>query len=412
MTNEIITIINEIKRKNNFSVEQYFDFIKKYGRDIMLKVFREILKTSTNLEVVKVKYISAFLSIELEDININEINVNTLINKYGEDTINTYFMQVLNLNLKLPEFIELYDKINKCIEIMENTIEKENKNDECFNEINYEKLDDDSFRIYLREIGKTKLLTPEEEKELAIRITNGDDVARDKLTQANLRLVVSIAKRYTGRGIHILDLIQEGNIGLIRAVEKFDGNKGYKFSTYATWWIRQAISRAIADHARTIRIPVHMVETINKINFTQKKLTTKLNRQPTIDEVAENMNTSIDKVIEALNIQKDTISLDTPIGEEDSDTSMMEMIADPHTTEDDYYNEDLRTIMEECLNTLTEREAEVLKLRFGWDYQGIHTLEEVGQKYGVTRERIRQIENKAIRKLRHGSRRKKLDGYY
>lgn len=272
---------------------------------------------------------------------------------------------------------------------------------------------DDPVRMYLKEIGQIPLLTVEEEQELAKRVVEGDQEAKKLLTEANLRLVVSIAKKYSGRGLHILDLIQEGNTGLIRAVDKFDYTKGNKFSTYATWWIRQAITRAIADQARTIRVPVHMVEVINKATRCNRKLVQELGREPTLEEIADELNLPIEKIIEANRTAADTLSLDTPVGDEE-DTTIGSFVEDDNTPgpADATSNALLAEALSEILNTLTEREADVLRLRFGMYDGKTHTLEEVGQIFGVTRERIRQIENKAIRKLRHPSRAKKIRDFY
>ena len=272
---------------------------------------------------------------------------------------------------------------------------------------------DDPVRMYLKEIGQVRLLSAEEEVELAKRVCEGDQEAKNKLTEANLRLVVSIAKKYSGRGLHILDLIQEGNTGLIRAVDKFDWTKGNKFSTYATWWIRQAITRAIADQARTIRVPVHMVEVINKATRCNRKLVQELGREPTVEEIAAELNLPVEKIIEANRTAADTLSLDTPVGDEE-DTSIGSFVEDERTPgpADATSNALLAEALKEILDTLTEREADVLRMRFGMYDGRTHTLEEVGQIFGVTRERIRQIENKAIRKLRHPSRAKKIKDFY
>lgn len=271
---------------------------------------------------------------------------------------------------------------------------------------------DDSVRMYLREIGKVPLLTLEQETQLAMRIDQGDEEAKRKLTEANLRLVVSIAKKYTGRGMSFLDLIQEGNIGLIRAVEKFDYQKGYKFSTYATWWIRQAITRAIADQGRTIRIPVHMVETINRLVKTNRQLLQELGREPTLNELAEVLEMPVERVAEIIKIAPEPLSLETPIGEEE-DSHLGDFIEDQEaqSPSDAASNMILREQIEKVLSELTEREREVLKLRFGLADGSPHTLEEVGSIFKVTRERIRQIEAKALKKLRHPSRRQKLQDY-
>ena len=271
---------------------------------------------------------------------------------------------------------------------------------------------DDHVRMYLKEIGKVPLLSPAEEHEYAKKMSEGDEVARQKLTEANLRLVVSIAKRYVGRGMLFLDLIQEGNLGLIKAVEKFDYTKGYKFSTYATWWIRQAITRAIADQARTIRIPVHMVETINKLIRVSRQLLQELGREPTPEEIAKEMNMSLEKVREIMKIAQEPVSLETPIGEEE-DSHLGDFIPDddaPAPSEAASFML-LKEQLMEVLSSLTPREEKVLRLRFGLVDGRQRTLEEVGQEFNVTRERIRQIEAKALRKLRHPSRSKKLKDF-
>ena len=271
---------------------------------------------------------------------------------------------------------------------------------------------DDPVRMYLKEIGKVPLLSPEEEIELAKRMELGDENARKRLAEANLRLVVSIAKRYVGRGMQFLDLIQEGNLGLIKAVEKYDYSKGFKFSTYATWWIRQAITRAIADQARTIRIPVHMVETINRLIRTSRPLLQELGREPTPEEIAEKMEMPVERVREIMKISQDPVSLETPIGEEE-DSHLGDFIQDDHVQVpvDAATYTLLHEQLMEVLDTLTEREQKVLRLRFGLDDGRPRTLEEVGRQFNVTRERIRQIEAKALRKLRHPSRSKKLKDY-
>ena len=271
---------------------------------------------------------------------------------------------------------------------------------------------DDPVRMYLREIGRIPLLTYDEELDLAKKVLQGDEEAKQKLAESNLRLVVSIAKKYVGRGMLFLDLIQEGNMGLIKAVEKFDYTKGFKFSTYATWWIRQAITRAIADQARTIRIPVHMVETINKLIRTSRHLLQQLGREPTPEEIAAEMEIPVEKVIEIQKIAQDPVSLETPIGEED-DSHLGDFIQDDDSPapQDSAAYTMLREQLEEVMNTLTPREAKVLKLRFGLEDGKSRTLEEVGREFQVTRERIRQIEAKALRKLRHPSRSKKLRDY-
>ena len=288
-------------------------------------------------------------------------------------------------------------------------------------EIDMEKIDlsvpegvsiEDPVRMYLKEIGKVPLLTAEEEIELAKRMEAGDEEAKKRLAEANLRLVVSIAKRYVGRGMLFLDLIQEGNLGLIKAVEKFDYSKGFKFSTYATWWIRQAITRAIADQARTIRIPVHMVETINKLIRVSRQLLQELGREPSPEEIAEEMNMSVERVREILKISQEPVSLETPIGEEE-DSHLGDFIQDDNVPvpADAAAFTLLKEQLVEVLSTLTDREQKVLRLRFGLDDGRARTLEEVGKEFNVTRERIRQIEAKALRKLRHPSRSRKLKDY-
>ena len=274
---------------------------------------------------------------------------------------------------------------------------------------------DDSVRLYLREIGKIPLLTPEEETELAKRIVKGDKKAKDKMVESNMRLVVSIAKRYGGRGLDFLDLIQEGNTGLLRAVEKFDPDKGFKFSTYATWWVRQAITRAIADQARTIRIPVHMVETINKVLRTTRKLTSELNREPTNEEIAKELDMEPEKIDYVMRIKQDIASLDASVGREgdDEDSVLGDFIEDEErdSPEDSAANQILKEQLSEIIATLTDREQKIIRLRFGIGGGRPHTLEEVGNEFDVTRERIRQIEAKALRKLRSPRRRVEIEDY-
>ncbi len=274
---------------------------------------------------------------------------------------------------------------------------------------------DDSVRLYLREIGKIPLLTPEEEADLAQRIVKGDKKAKDKMVESNMRLVVSIAKRYGGRGLDFLDLIQEGNTGLLRAVEKFDPEKGFKFSTYATWWVRQAITRAIADQARTIRIPVHMVETINKVLRTTRKLTAELNREPTNEEIAKELDMEPEKIDYVMRIKQDIASLDASVGREgdDEDSVLGDFVEDEErdSPEDSAANQILKEQLSEIIATLTEREQKIIRLRFGIGGGRPHTLEEVGNEFDVTRERIRQIEAKALSKLRKNKDTKKLHEY-
>ena len=275
---------------------------------------------------------------------------------------------------------------------------------------------DDSVRLYLREIGKIPLLTTEEEQELAKKIVEGDKKAKDKMVEANMRLVVSIAKRYSGRGLDFLDLIQEGNTGLLRAVEKFDPEKGFKFSTYATWWIRQAITRAIADQARTIRIPVHMVETINKVLRTTRKLTTELNREPTNEEIAKELDMEVEKVEYVMRIKQDIASLDASVGRDgdDEDSVLGDFVEDEErvSPEDSAAMQILKEQLASIIASLSDREQKIIKMRFGIGGERPHTLEEVGAEFSVTRERIRQIEAKALRKLKHPTRSKRLKDFF
>ena len=322
---------------------------------------------------------------------------------------------------KVEKVFDFLEANNVDVKISDDVEEEEDIILDPEDDIDIEKIDlsvpegvsiEDPVRMYLKEIGKVPLLSAEEEIELAKRMENGDVEAKNRLAEANLRLVVSIAKRYVGRGMLFLDLIQEGNLGLIKAVDKFDFRKGFKFSTYATWWIRQAITRAIADQARTIRIPVHMVETINKLLRVSRQLLQELGREPTPEEIAKEMNMPVDRVREILKISQEPVSLETPIGEEE-DSHLGDFIQDDNVPvpADAAAFTLLREQLNEVLDTLTEREQKVLKLRFGLDDGRARTLEEVGREFNVTRERIRQIEAKALRKLRHPSRSRKLKDY-
>ena len=356
---------------------------------------------------------------------LKEEKVNNILKKAKEKGKITYGDLASELDDVNPDQIDkVFDAFEELgVDLLQDDMEEE-PDIEDLKEVEELKLDeitdtsyeginvDDPVRMYLREIGRIPLLTFDEELDLAKKVLKGDEEAKQKLAESNLRLVVSIAKKYVGRGMLFLDLIQEGNMGLIKAVEKFDYTKGFKFSTYATWWIRQAITRAIADQARTIRIPVHMVETINKLIRTSRHLLQQLGREPTPEEIAAEMEIPVEKVIEIQKIAQDPVSLETPIGEED-DSHLGDFIQDDDSPapQDSAAYTMLREQLEEVMNTLTPREAKVLKLRFGLEDGKSRTLEEVGREFQVTRERIRQIEAKALRKLRHPSRSKKLRDY-
>lgn len=359
----------------------------------------------------------------MKEIKTFEQRKEELLKKGKEKGVLTYeeLAEILKgLELDADSLDELYNAFHdNNIEIISENFEDEDDSDDADDEISIEDVAlpknasiNDPVRMYLKEIGKISLLSLDEELALSKRVEEGDEEAKRLLAESNLRLVVSIAKRYVGRNLSFLDLIQEGNIGLMKAVDKFDASKGYKFSTYATWWIRQAITRAIADQAKTIRVPVHMVETINKLKRIQRQMTLELNREPTEAELAKKMNTTEEKVREIFKISQDPLSLETPIGEED-DSHLGDFLKDESSMSPEEYaiNEVLKDEIEEVLCTLTPREEEVLKLRFGLKGGTCHTLEEVGNMFGVTRERIRQIEAKALRKLRHPSRSRKLKDY-
>ena len=394
----------------------------KKNQTILIKIISEEVEkeTSKNGKSENKKEVSTKKSVDKQD------KIDKIIEKAKKAGSITYGELALELGDVTPDQIEeVFEKFEKNgINIYKEETDDDEPDLEDLEEVEEIKLEeidvnniegvsvDDPVRMYLREIGKIPLLTYEQEIELAKGVLAGDEEAKKKLAESNLRLVVSIAKKYVGRGMLFLDLIQEGNMGLIKAVEKFDYTKGYKFSTYATWWIRQAITRAIADQARTIRIPVHMVETINKLIRTSRHLLQQLGREPSVEEIAEEMEIPVEKVMEIQKIAQDPVSLETPIGEED-DSHLGDFIQDddspaPH---DSAAYTLLKEQLEEVMNTLTPREAKVLKLRFGLEDGKSRTLEEVGKEFNVTRERIRQIEAKALRKLRHPSRSKKLKDY-
>ena len=384
-------------------------------------------KKEENLEEVKkeIKTEKKDNKVEKGNEKTDKEKISNIIEEAKQNGKMTYSDLATKLNDVNPEKMdEVFDEFEKDgIDLLPDDFEEE-PDIEDLKEVEELKLDeitdtsfegisvDDPVRMYLREIGKIPLLTFDEELDLAKRILEGDEEAKQKLAESNLRLVVSIAKKYVGRGMLFLDLIQEGNMGLIKAVEKFDYTKGFKFSTYATWWIRQAITRAIADQARTIRIPVHMVETINKLIRTSRLLLQRLGREPSPEEIAEELEMPVEKVMEIQKIAQDPVSLETPIGEED-DSHLGDFIQDDDSPapQDAAAYTMLKEQLEEVMNTLTPREAKVLKLRFGLEDGKARTLEEVGKEFDVTRERIRQIEAKALRKLRHPSRSKKLKDY-
>ena len=354
---------------------------------------------------------------EIKTIEERKEKLLALGKKQGHITYEQLADELKGLDIDSDTLDELYNSLMEAeISIVSEDGQDEASGEEITEEVPVENLTlskdvkiNDPVRMYLKEIGRINLLTSDEEFEYAKRAEEGDEEAKRLLAESNLRLVVSIAKRYVGRGMLFLDLIQEGNIGLMKAVDKFDPTKGYKFSTYATWWIRQAITRAIADQARTIRVPVHMVETINKLARVQRQLTQDLNREPTDEEIAKNLGISIEKVREVYKISQDPVSLETPIGEED-DSHLGDFIKDERTMGPEEYAtiEMLKEELQGVLGTLTDREEKVLRLRFGLDDGQCRTLEEVGQIFGVTRERIRQIEAKALRKLKNPNRSKKL----
>ena len=403
----IIKYVNDAKKENGVATAQNI----KPGK--MVDEYSEI---TVKINKVEEK--------EQQDGEVDKEKVMNIIKKAQKDGKITYGELANQLgNANTEQIEEVFDTFeNMGVNVFSEELEEPNFEDlEEVEEIKLEDIDvtsfdginvDDPVRMYLREIGKIPLLTYEQELDLAQKVLDGDEDAKQKLSESNLRLVVSIAKKYVGRGMLFLDLIQEGNMGLIKAVEKFDYSKGYKFSTYATWWIRQAITRAIADQARTIRIPVHMVETINKLIRTSRDLLQRLGREPSPEEISKEMELPVEKVLEIQKIAQDPVSLETPIGEED-DSHLGDFIQDDDSPapQDSVAYTLLKEQLEEVMNTLTPREAKVLKLRFGLEDGKARTLEEVGKEFMVTRERIRQIEAKALRKLRHPSRSKKLKDY-
>ena len=382
--------------------------------DIMLE--DEILEDDDMLEVDGYDEYDEYVEIELDEglTPTKDEKCKELIERGQEEGFLTY-SEIIDAFDSVdiePDEIEDFLESLRALNININEDIEDKKIDDSFWELPDSVRIDDPVRMYLKEIGKVPLLSIDEEIELAKRIEFGDEAAKQRLVEANLRLVVSIAKKYLNRGMFFLDLIQEGNMGLIKAVDKFDYRKGYKFSTYATWWIRQAITRSIADQARTIRVPVHMVETINRMNRIQRNMLQTLGRQPTPEELAAEMNMSIEKVREILKVAQDPVSLETPIGEEE-DSHLGDFVQDDDImspSDSTSYNL-LREQLMEVLETLTDREKKVLMLRFGLIDGRAHTLEEVGRTFDVTRERIRQIEAKALRKLRHPSRSKRLKDF-
>jgi len=408
--------LEENKKTNKNEKEQKIEKIEKARKTAKKKMSEK--QDKKEVETSKEK--------QEADEKLKQEKVKSIIKKAKENGKITYGDLASELDDVNPDQIDkVFDAFEELgVDLLNDDVDEEEPDIEDLKEVENLKLDeitettyeginvDDPVRMYLREIGRIPLLTYEQELELAKRILDGDETAKQELAESNLRLVVSIAKKYVGRGMLFLDLIQEGNMGLIKAVEKFDYTKGFKFSTYATWWIRQAITRAIADQARTIRIPVHMVETINKLIRTSRHLLQQLGREPTPEEMAEEMEIPVEKVMEIQKIAQDPVSLETPIGEED-DSHLGDFIQDedspaPH---DAAAYTLLKAQLEDVMGTLTPREAKVLKLRFGLEDGKARTLEEVGREFDVTRERIRQIEAKALRKLRHPSRSKKLRDY-
>ena len=384
------------KEKKGFTYKEIVDFMGE--KNLTPEELDELYKS---LELANVEMLNDEKKDDIDDVDLDD----------DDDDIKAGIIEKLATGVESPNSVAELDiepNLEDISEIEKNILLEDINDFSFIDNISV----DDPVRMFLKEIGKIQLLSLEEEADLAERMVNGDKKAKQKLVESNLRLVVSIAKRYIGRGMHFLDLIQEGNLGLIKAVDKFDPTKGYKFSTYATWWIRQAITRAIADQARTIRIPVHMVETINRLMRNSRHLLQTLGREPTPEEIAAEMEIPVEKVREILKISQDPISLETPVGEED-DSSVGNFIPDDDAPSPSDQAADvlLKEQIEEVMETLTPREARVLRLRFGLEDGRTRTLEEVGREFMVTRERIRQIEAKALRKLRHPSRSKKLKDF-
>lgn len=411
-------IINEISNIKVLNLKEYNNLISRYGINDVNLAFKQILNLSTKKQELLKLYSIAFIVIDITSQNKRNNIYGFLCNKYGQDVVDKFISEY---EISILSFID-DDKINELLnaaidfeETRENLNNEEKSNDENIDNNNFY-TDSDSVNVYLREIGSLPLLKAEEEKAIAIAAKKGDEKARKKLIESNLRLVVSIAKHFVYHGLSLLDLIQEGNLGLMKAVEKFDPYKGFKFSTYATWWIRQAITRALADNANTIRIPVHVHELIVKINRTKKILTMTNSGEPSDEEVAKYLNIDVAKIEEAKLITEKTnlISLDTPIKSDgDREDSVIGNFI-PSTDDDPEeiaYKMALEETIKEVLATLTPREQKVLELRFGLNDNKIFTLDEIGQMLSVTRERIRQIENKAIRKIKVPIRRKKLDPF-
>lgn len=377
----------------------------------MPKPAKKAKKTEEIIEVTIEDLQKKLLAQAKKEGKLDQRDIFALIPDVPENTevLDALYTQLADLNLNIVSSTD-----PKAAEFTDVWAEDEEEEEIVLDDKAYlDDIADDSVRLYLREIGKIPLLTAEEELALAHRVVAGEKKAKDQMAEANMRLVVSIAKRYVGRGLDLLDLIQEGNTGLLRAVEKFDPDKGFKFSTYATWWIRQAITRAIADQARTIRIPVHMVETINKLLRTQRRLTQELNREPTNEEIAKEMEIDVEKVEHIMKIKQDISSLDASVRDDEEDSVLGDFIEDEDTVtpEEAATGQLLKEHVKDMLSALTEREQKILKLRFGLEDGKSHTLEEVGQEFSVTRERIRQIEAKALAKLRKHKDSKKLHDY-